>query len=433
MNLKLSIKILLLSLMFMGWASVAFGQLEFHPYLNLEEEYDDNIYLVNDNEVDDWISIVEPGIELNYESRSVELTADYRLRYEFYSENDDNNIDQFEDVQRGEILARLFSGRPFTLEVSEQIAREALDESDVNEDYNDLVNRTTVYRTRVTPEYRWRLGRTFSLLFGYDYERVDYATDAAYDSQEQTGRFSVQKELSSNTSVTANYSYSIYEDDDDTDFDQQTYTLGLNQQLGRRVNLSVEGGVAMLEYESGLDYETSFWQVNASYGLTESLSLIAAYDQDFATTAQDGLTESSHGTAGLAYARNDLTASLEMFWNQLDYLDQPRQEESTGARFEIDLPLSSVFSTTLEADYERATYDQSIRSNILGILLGLTEADYQELAEEQVDSYGAGVALNYEFRRILASLGYRYRHSDSDRNRNDYDNNIATLRFTVAF
>ncbi len=88
----------------------SFAAAEFHPRLMVEEEYNDNIFLSDGNEVDDWITTVAPGISLNYTNRSVEASLDYSLNYQFYQEDADRNQDNFEDVQRADVNVLFFAG-----------------------------------------------------------------------------------------------------------------------------------------------------------------------------------------------------------------------------------------------------------------------------------------------------------------------------------
>ena len=65
----------------------AWAEIEIHPRLTVEEEYNDNIFLDSRNEEEDWITTIQPGISLDYRNRSVEATVDYSLRYRFYKDN----------------------------------------------------------------------------------------------------------------------------------------------------------------------------------------------------------------------------------------------------------------------------------------------------------------------------------------------------------
>ncbi len=392
----------------------AWAALEIHPRLMVAEEYNDNIFLDDNNEEEDWITTIEPGISLNYDNRSLEATVDYSLRYRFYNTNNDENLDKFRDVQRADVTTLFFAGRPFTLSLSETISREAIDPRDDNE-FNDIENRSTVYHSTVTPEYRLQLMPTFSVVFGYTYDRFDYVDSRGNDAEEHEGRISLVKQLSSSSEVFARYAYAVHQSDDDADeYDRQDYTLGLSQQLGSRTTLSIEGGYSEVDYDSGFATDGTNWLVDVSYHLSAPVTLSLGYSQDFTTTPEDGLTETEEASFGVAYEKESLTASTELFWNNSDYVRLNREDEAYGVRFDLSKPLARALSVNFDAEYERAEYDDIV------------------LAEE-VDRFTVGASLDYEYRRFLASLGYRYRINESDVDANDYTNNIITVSGTVRF
>ncbi|MDX1666715.1 MAG: hypothetical protein R3350_05785, partial [Saprospiraceae bacterium] len=81
-------------------ATCSWAQIEIHPRIFVEEKYTDNLFLDAEDEEEDWVTTVSPGIELTYDSRSVDLEVDYSLRYIFYKDNSDENLDDFDEVQR---------------------------------------------------------------------------------------------------------------------------------------------------------------------------------------------------------------------------------------------------------------------------------------------------------------------------------------------
>ncbi|NOQ51767.1 MAG: TIGR03016 family PEP-CTERM system-associated outer membrane protein [Desulfuromonadaceae bacterium] len=403
-----------LSCLLLGFfATHSLAKIKIHPSITLQEEYTDNLYLTDKDEEEDWITTVEPGISLNYDGSLVDLTIGYSLRYQFYKNNSDDNQTSFEGIQRADVTTTLFRGNPFTVGVSGTISRETLDERENNTDENELVNKSTVYQLSVTPRYRLQLGESFSLVFGYSYDRTDYVDPLGNDSEDHTGRLSLVKQLSTNTEISANYSYTVHQSEDDEEYDEQRYTLGLNQQLGPRTRISLEGGYSTVEFDTGLDDETTNWLVDLSYRLTAPLTLSLVYTQDFSVTATEGLTKTRDAGFVVAYAKESLTASVELFWKFSDYVRQLREDESYGSRFSLSVPLSRALTSNFNAEYEKAQYD--------------------DVTVEEVDRYSVGASVDYEFRRFLTSLGYRYRLKDSDDNDNDYANNTVTLSVSLRF
>lgn len=403
---------LMIVVSFLMTAGTVWSAFEVHPYLTLAEEYNDNIDQSSSNEEEDWITTIQPGVTLNYENRSVEAAVDYSLRYRFYKNNDEDNLDEFEDVQQADASALFFSGRPFTLRVSEVISRETLDERDDNELSEE--NRSTLYDLTISPEYNLRLTPTFSLVFGYDYDRLDYAESAGNDSEEHRGRATLVKILNSSTEVFARYAYIQHESNDEEDYDRQDYTLGLTYRLGTRTTASLEGGYSDVEYDSGFESDNTRWLADLSYRLSEALTLSAGYHQDYTISAADGLRKSREASVSAAYQKESLTASTAVFWNTFDYIRENRDDESVGIRFDLAKPLARNLTASTEIEYERAWFDE------LGV-------------EEDVDRVTLGASLDYIYRRVTASLGYRYRINESDIDSNDYTNNIIALSGAVRF
>lgn len=385
---------------------------EYHPYLILEEEYNDNINLTDEDEEDDWITTVQPGIRLGYDSRSLTATVDYSLRYRFYQENDEESLDEFEDVQRADATALFFEGRPFTLRVSEVISRETLDESDDNL-YSET-DRSTLYHLTVAPEYDWRLTPTLSLVLGYGYDRYDYAESAGNDSREHSGSATLLKMLSSSNDVYLRFVDIFHESDDEEDYERRDYILGVTYRLGGRTTIVLEGGYGDVEYDSGFEDDSTRWLADLSYSLSEVLTLSAIYSQDYALSAAEGLRELREASVGAIYRKESLSGSATLFWDNSDYIREDREDESAGLRLELSKPLARYTTLNLDGEYQR---------------LWLDDPD----ADEDIDRFSVGTSLDYVYRRLTATLGYRFRINDSNLPGADYVNNIITLSGAIRF
>jgi hypothetical protein len=81
---------LLVSLLGPVWA---WGQvLTLTPSLTVGERYDDNIFQDPDNEEDDFVTTIAPGIQLDYAPRAAtNLTFSYQPAFQIFAENDDQN------------------------------------------------------------------------------------------------------------------------------------------------------------------------------------------------------------------------------------------------------------------------------------------------------------------------------------------------------
>ena len=270
---------------------LAMAAVEFHPRVTVEEEYNDNIYLSDSGEESDWITTIEPGIQLLYKGRSIDATIDYSLHYRFYLDNNQENEESFKDVQRANASVLFFEGRPFTLQLNETISRETLDERRNSAAYNDIVNRTTAYHTVVRPQYRLEFNPTLALVLGYGYDRKDYVDPQGDDTEEHSGDVSLEKTLSSATTIYGGYVYRVFNSDDPAeDFDRQDYHLGVRHRLGARTTLALQGGFSNIDYDSGYSTDSTTWLGELSYQLTPAVLLALTYSQDFTVTVSEGVT-----------------------------------------------------------------------------------------------------------------------------------------------
>jgi Putative beta-barrel porin 2 len=64
---------------------------QFHPYISLKEEYNDNLNLTSTNKVDDFITTVQPGIKFSNMGEQAGVDLDYALGAVFYNENSNLN------------------------------------------------------------------------------------------------------------------------------------------------------------------------------------------------------------------------------------------------------------------------------------------------------------------------------------------------------
>ena len=444
-------KIFVISLVFFGMlisSNNVWSAFEIHPRLTLGGEYNDNIYLDNtDQNEEDWITTVEPGFNLTYDSRSLEAAIDYSARFRFYNNHSSNDQDSLKKASRGNGTLSFFSGRPFTLLISETVTNEARDERRNNADYNDSQNRTIHYQTSVNPQYRWQLTRTFSLVFGYTYARSDYVdsggnnnrsnydNSGGNDTVDHIGQFSLVKQVSSTTEVFARFTYTDHHsegnfvdygqpnppDEDLDDYDKQDYTLGITQQVSSRISVSLEGGYSYVDFDSGSHTDNPHWLGNITYRLSEPVTFTLDYSRSFEDSTDDGLIDRRDASFGATYVRESLTVSPELFWYKSNYEVEDREDKGYGVRFNLSKSLSRVLTFDFNAAYERDKYTAP---------------------DEKVHLYTVGGSLNYSYHRFLISLGYIYRDSDSDLDDNDYydddysddyTNNVVTLTGTMQF
>ncbi len=398
-------------------STAAWSAVEITPRFSLAQEYNDNIFLRESNRESDWITTVEPGLNLSYNQRSLDMSLDYSLRYRFFRNNTSEDQDRFRDVQRGAADLLFFGGRPFTLRATGTVTRETLDERDRDLEFNDTVNRSTVYRLSLIPEYRLRVGPTMAVIFGYRFNLVDYVDRRGDDYIEHQGRTTIEKNISANLDVWGRYQYTYHDNDRNIeDYDRHEASVGTNYRLGARTTLNAMIGRTRIDYDRGDETTRNIWAADATYLLSAAVQGTLAYSQDFTMTAADGLSRAREASFTLGYQPPRASAQTVIFWRELDFLRQDRVDESYGMRLTIDRQIGRALSAGMEAGYER-----------------IDNKDPDPATDEKIHRYTLGGSLGYEYRRFLTSLSYRYRYNDSDLSGRDYRNNIITLSGSIRF
>ena len=75
---------------------VVFGEVpdqfyQFHPYITLQGEYNDNINLTQDNKISDFITTVSPGLKYIAKGPGYNFDLGYQFGLNFYASNSQNN------------------------------------------------------------------------------------------------------------------------------------------------------------------------------------------------------------------------------------------------------------------------------------------------------------------------------------------------------
>lgn len=90
------LKIIILTILFISSSSPVYGSIKeiisnFHPYITIEEEYIDNLYLAPDDEQEDFITTLYPGINFSISEIDYAVDMDYRVGVVNYANETDNN------------------------------------------------------------------------------------------------------------------------------------------------------------------------------------------------------------------------------------------------------------------------------------------------------------------------------------------------------
>ncbi len=331
------------------------GKLKILPSIQAEVIYDTNIYATSDNEVDDIIYLITPGISFfrPFGGRS-SFQLDYQADIKTYAEETDNNY--IRHLLKGTIDIGFAGG--FFIKLQDEFLKSMEERMPERGDKKDFMENTASIQTG------YELTRKWSITGKYAYTIFDYE-DNQFDSGDYTSQLlggEIQRRLSPKTRGLLGYEiawrkYHASEIDDTT---LQTAYIGLSWDPTSKIKGDLKGGYTWLKYDNDLperDNEPSTWyiSVNLDYEMNKrthvELSGKRSYNQD-------------SDAANASYVSNEygltLKRSLWSRWSLLagynltmaDYVDSQLDPETGEAKSRQDITHEFKF----KAEYKMRTW-----------------------------------------------------------------------------
>jgi hypothetical protein len=401
---------------------------QFHPYISLKEEYNDNLNVTPTNKTSDYITTVQPGIKFSNMDKQAGVDLDYALGAVFYREN--RNLDYIS--HNASLNAKYMTSAHINFFLKESFIRSDTpyerEYFTTTEDNKYMLatktERAPYWRNVIAPTIEYQFGRENRL--GVNYRNNIYRTQSisGQDSREdyinpyfsywfdaqngislQYGRtygdFETSPDLtgdmanarytyqfSKKTSAFAEYTYSkrtfdssgSSESQSRRDYDIHEPSVGMTFAIGPTLTASARVGYFRTEPKTGSGQDGFSYKAELANGdprTTYILSLQGGYTEDYFTAEN------------LGFARyHRLTGSLR---HMLD------------RRFSIGC-LGSV---------ERAVYDTDDRSDTI---------------------WGIGGSASYmPLKWLTFSLDVTHRDRQSTMDLYDYTENRAMLTITATY
>jgi len=381
----------------------------FHPMLSLSVSYTDNLYNLDEDRVENVLTVIAPGIWMSYPRRDEEPLAiashnssagglqymleDYEAtdRYELYLKaaaqykhySDDSELNDFEYGIEG--MGRYNFPGGLTLQITDQYTR-SQDRFDLG--YQDSSLLHLFYSNLLIGTADWKITEKFrikgdvSLFFlRYDDDEFDYLErDDLF--LELYGYFNWTKK----TSIFLNYKYGMIAFDTYNDYDSEQHLLyaGIKWDSTKKTSLYAKAGFQDKQYTNdGSTFADQF-------GLALEAQLRYRYSEK--TIFQFTL-----------YKKNEETDSL-----------QAQDKNVWGASFSYDQEYTDKLKGTFRTKFEYA--------------------DYTEISGEERDEWRLVLEpkIRFAFRDwINAELGYRFDKRDSTQDRFDYYSNTIFLKLNL--
>ncbi len=406
------------------------ASIEWSPQFSTQGTYTDNLFLSEDDEIDEFITTVSVGLTASIFEKTRGLEFTYKPEYSIYGKYDENNTLRHDAA----LIAWNDLDKHTRLEFIDRflLTEDPLGEDDLTRDERVVVPGDYTNRTSREKYYRNTSILNFTRRFG------------------------------KNDLFRAGFVYGFLENDDPTVDDNRRYepSAGLNYMFADFYGMEASGVYTRGEFDSddrdsefSDDFSDDFDNWRGSIRLKGLLSkhstLFVQYDHIYRDYDEDGAISSNrdyqvyHPMAGYAYEhKDDLVASVALGYY---YQDEDEGESHDGLSVTTDIRKHWRFKRGVAAFLANSGIDQeefgaqrlglrqfvSLRVSALYRMykdlsgnvycegrysntIGDSEGDSDDSVEEQI-RYSAGAGLAYEaYRWMIFDLNYRFSRFDSD-------------------
>ncbi|MCK4422549.1 MAG: outer membrane beta-barrel protein, partial [Candidatus Omnitrophica bacterium] len=358
------------------------GPWKIHPYGSTKFEYDDNVFLESDNEKEDFITTISPGIRVelpfNYEKSIFQL--DYTADIICYSDYTDQSDEQH---KISALLDTKFGDYSLTLK-------------NVFRDFSDIAN--TEFTQRVPREKN-----VASVKFGANFNRI--RTEIMYENMDEDYRDFDELDRTDNVLTLTGYtrilpktdalleyryadiSYDAAGSTRDGEYNQ--FCAGLKGELAQKVSALIKAGYQNRDYDSA---GKNSWKEPVVYaGLTYNISEPTLFNLSVERTAEES------------------TYSSNNFY------------ETNKSSMEISHKFGYKLTGKVGAFLQENKYPE-------------ITTEGTESKKRDDDLHGFNIGLKYDIQKWLAAeLEYKNSKRDSNFKDFDYNDNKVLLSISASF
>lgn len=382
------------------------GQLRYEltPAISVNETYEDNIYLDDINEIDDYITAVTPSLDLDVQSEQTAFSFSYAPSFVFYDENTEADTTRHSGSLSWDqaLTQHMRFYVTDTYYKSEEAIEFAVDVQGVRN------TREPYWRNRGDANLQISFGPENMFTCGYSQEdlknedpilddgrtqapyaslaywfdekdgiELDYRyTDADFWHDEGESRRDNYKgdaggiryihRFNPQTSVFGRYNLTTRDFDGLTeDYDVQEGSVGFDHAFSPETSVSLSGGyfVQDREYsdsEDGITYDLSLMREFEQGGFT--LSGAGGWDESFLDAEQRGFTKYHSGSARVDFQiRENVNFYVGGSYRRDNRVETTQEWDTRGGNVGISWSLFRHFSLTL--DYQYTQRDEHIDPN----------------------------------------------------------------------
>lgn len=395
---------------------------QFHPYISVEQIYDDNINLTKDNTKYDYITVVRPGLGFNNMDPTGGISFDYNLGWNKYWKNDDNDfISHNANLDLKYLTSEHFnfSLRDIFIRSDEPREREYLAPSGVPNAYviSTTQERSIYWRNIVIPTVEYKFGKEDKIGVSYTENDYDNQDQTIGKRQEHTVSPFFSYWLNERNGISGQYGYTHGDFDNSPDLNGQNASLRYTNRYGPKSSVYIDNMVLRRTFKSSAsqDYDVYNPKIGIQHAFSRTLT---------------GLIEGGYYWQDV---KNGPTNSAPTYNASLTDSDQRTTYNITlqGGFYE-DYFTSQNLGFTKYHRLLVSAYHRLERRLFVSITGNGEYADFTSDRHDWV--YGGGATVGYDlFKWLSVSLQYTYQERNSNQDLNDYKDNKVMFAIKAAY
>lgn len=405
--------------------SHAANQLRFTPSIGADTEYNDNIYLDNDNEEDDFLTKVFVGLDLEMLTDQTTTHLNYTPGYEFYDENDDLNA--WEHKASLTLEYRHSPQTTFSIGNSYLYTENPFRTFDVIEtefkgikkiDFTVRKDRKPYTSNTAFAGASFELTRHHTLDLDYRYQVLINDDPDAEDSQRQNPSVSWGYQIAPHYTLDTTVDYTRGDFEERESLNLYTGSVQLTHEFSRKLDGYIQYSHEVMDFEGDeTDYMVYEPRIGYSYQVTEHTSMGMSGGYFF--------KDNDEGNDDSGFSGDfDVTSRFEKGSVQL----AASAGQDVAYFGSENLGFNTYYGGSLGADYR---FINQLFGNLTGTYRKIEYADNDR--DDTVYETGAGLTY-VPFRKqwLVLSLSYRFRMLESTDAEQDYQSNRVIFQIILT-
>jgi len=384
----------------------------FQVGFELEEEYNDNLFLTARGKTFDYITRVSVPMVWENETARWRAALRYRPSYDHYVREAAESELRHRVSLSGEVtLARNLA----FFELTDEYERVDLDTRRTTTDVSSFVGQSDRNTLTVHPYLRHRVGRTGLVEADYSYIQRLYFEAEGTDRQAHEARVSLSRGVGRRATGTLSYRYHrqlLEEDADLSNFEAHEASLGLRLRFTEQADLALRGGASFIDFDRSENESGYHFDGDLTFRHTATVTSTLSAVHEYSVDVRDGVFLRRRGEYAFHFGRRfSLTATG--YYEKGEFLEVDRDDESFGATLDLSRPLGRKLVLGFSGDWRHSRYEPET---------------------EDLERWRVRANLDWTIRReAVLALSYQYTENDSSLPENDYRNNVVNLAFRSTF